>query len=86
MSENADWVSAVLGSQPDPVLPEAVATRIEAALAEEVTRRSDGVAADENCRAVNELHQRSSQGSFGTNAPSHFDRPGLGIIDAEHAQ
>ncbi|MGD8214087.1 hypothetical protein [Aestuariimicrobium sp. Y1814] len=77
--ENHDWVSDMLSAEVDVAMPEWVSERIETALAAEVARRATTDAADEAKRSYLEMQTRSALGTFGGNAPAHYDPSGVGI-------
>ena len=79
MNATSDWVSEVLREEPDPTIPPDVTARITDALRAEVEHRAAGDLAADAKQAFDEVERRSSLGSFGTNAPAHYDRSGLGM-------
>lgn len=81
MTEHNDWVGDVLGAQPAPAMPAEVQARIEQALTAEAQRRRNGELAAEIKQGYDEVAARSALGSFGANAPSHFDKVGLGLSE-----
>ncbi|MGJ6981619.1 hypothetical protein ACSDQ9_14010 [Aestuariimicrobium soli] len=83
MNATSDWVSEVLREEPDLTMPPDVTARITAALRSEVAHRNAGELAAEAKQAFDEVERRSSLGSFGTNPPAHYDKPGLGIRETQ---
>lgn len=74
-----EWVSKELGHLPQPAMPEGVVSRLDAVIADELARRKRGDLAAEAVRDKAEIIRRSSPGTYGNNAPTHFDKQGLGL-------
>lgn len=75
------WVADAIAQAPELVVPPAVAARLDAVLAAEHQRRSDGITVRETAAAFDELGKQSDLGRFGPNPPSHYDRHGLGLSE-----
>lgn len=71
------WVSELLASQDPPAAPDDVVDSVLAAIRrEQATREQAGRAKRD---PLDELLGRTSTGTFGANAPSHYDKKGLGM-------
>lgn len=76
-----DFVSHALRRLPEPPMPDWVEGRLSAVFATEVARRNRGDAALEAEQHDVEIAQRGSLGTYGVNAPTHFDKAGLGLVE-----
>ena len=77
--DNHDWISEVLSADADVEMPEHIATQITDALQSEAQQRAVDASLDEAKRSYLEMGRRSALGTFGENAPAHYDRSGVGI-------
>ena len=81
--ENHEWITHLLNASADVEMPEHLAARLEEALALESQQRAADASLDEAKRSFLEMGRRSALGTFGENAPSRYDRSGVGIdVDA----
>ncbi|MGD7732402.1 hypothetical protein ACQCX5_05490 [Propionibacteriaceae bacterium G57] len=74
-------VSQWLSERSAVEMPDAVAERIERAIAAEAATRDAGAALESTKRSYLELETRSDLGTFGKNAPTRYDRNGIGISE-----
>lgn len=74
-----EWVSTLLGASATVEMPEHIAARLEDALTGEAQQRLTHASLDDAKRSYLEMRRRSAVGTFGENAPSHYDKIGVGI-------
>lgn len=78
-NESHEWVSELLSASADVQMPERFAARIEDALLGEVHQRAAHATLDEAKRSYLEMERQSALGTYGENAPRHYDPSGVGI-------
>lgn len=71
------WVSELLASPSPPSAPDDVVDSVLAAIRREQATREEAGRAKHD--PLDELLGRTSTGTFGANAPSHYDKEGLGL-------
>lgn len=75
------WVSDLLASQNAPSAPDDVVETVLAALGDEQSTRQAAERAKSD--SLGELLGRSVTGTFGTNAPTHYTKKGLGLRQSQ---
>lgn len=77
--ENHEAITKMLGAAADVAMPDWVTDRIDATLRGEVAHRATTGAADEAKQSWLQMQASSDLGTWGENAPAHYDPSGVGI-------